>query len=131
MYAVGLWSAPFLTSPMQGGMLSDMTVSRPLFVEEHGLRLLLEKDGVGIELPRECYEAGDWAMAITEAYEAGKPQKESKRSETARGMNLDKRDVEGRELAKSVMDWVREWGGKLRDARSQSFGYSNNSCAAL
>lgn len=88
-------------------------VSRPLFVEEHGLRLLLDKDGVGVELLRECYEAGDWANGITEAYEMGKAKKERKRIDVMQGIDLDKRDVEGQQLAKTVIAWVREWDEKM------------------
>jgi len=91
------------------------SVSRPLFVEEHGLRLLLEKEGVGVELPRQCYEEGDWAGAVQEAYEAGKLSKERKRREMAHGINLDKRDIEGRELAEKVVGWIHHWGGKLAE----------------
>ena len=90
-------------------------MSRPLFVEEHGLRLLLDKEGVGVELLRECYEAGDWGTAIAEAYSKGREQKERRRSEAACGVNVDKREREGRELATTVVDWVGEWGARGRD----------------
>ncbi|KAJ2917439.1 hypothetical protein MD484_g2995, partial [Candolleomyces efflorescens] len=95
-------------------------VSRPLFVEEHGLRLLLEKEGVGIELLREHYEAGDWATAIMDAYSRGTSRKQQKRSEMARGLNVDKRDREGRDLATTVVEWVKEWSTKVREAQSSS-----------
>jgi hypothetical protein len=75
---------------------------------------------VGIELLRESYEAGDWATAIMEAYSKGNSKKEQKRSEMARGVNVDKRDQEGRELATTVVEWVKEWSVKLREAQSSS-----------
>ena len=34
-------------------ILNFVYVSRPLFIEGHRLRLLLERDGVGVELSRE------------------------------------------------------------------------------
>ncbi|KAF9000646.1 hypothetical protein BDQ17DRAFT_1205065, partial [Cyathus striatus] len=54
-------------------------VSRPLFIEEHGLRLLLESEGVGVELGRQSYEAGDWASAVEEAWAKGRESKGKKR----------------------------------------------------
>ncbi|PFH53134.1 hypothetical protein AMATHDRAFT_73660 [Amanita thiersii Skay4041] len=53
-------------------------VSRPLFIEEHGLRLLLEKEGVGVELSRASYEEGEWAKAISQAWELGREEKARK-----------------------------------------------------
>ncbi|KIJ66909.1 hypothetical protein HYDPIDRAFT_85219 [Hydnomerulius pinastri MD-312] len=47
-------------------------VSRPLFVEEHGLKLLLSQQGVGVELFRAAYEVGDWASAVEEAWLLGR-----------------------------------------------------------
>ena len=38
-------------------------VPRPLFIEEHGLRLFLEREGVGVELERVKYEVSEWAEA--------------------------------------------------------------------
>ncbi|KAI5892887.1 uncharacterized protein SCHCODRAFT_02668278 [Schizophyllum commune H4-8] len=55
-------------------------VSRPLFIEEHGLRLLLDEEGTGVELARAAYEQGDWAGAVEEAYQRGAPSKALKRA---------------------------------------------------
>ncbi|KAJ7081811.1 hypothetical protein B0H15DRAFT_764286, partial [Mycena belliarum] len=82
-------------------------VSRPLFIEEHGLRRLLDHEGVGVELPRQSYEAGDWAGAIEEAWNKGKGAKDSKRLDGMAGSGLKKREEEGRELASMVVRWVR------------------------
>ncbi|KDR78951.1 hypothetical protein GALMADRAFT_244628 [Galerina marginata CBS 339.88] len=84
-------------------------VSRPLFIEEHGLRLLLDQEGVGVELSRQSYEAGDWASAVTEALAKGKDTKEKKRSDMGNEIGLDKREEEGRDLAGTVTEWVRAW----------------------
>lgn len=106
-------------------------VSRPLFIEEHGLRLLLEQEGVGVELSRQSYEAGDWASAVEEAFARGEDMKARKRkygdpawrcSEDANdgcagvcggglsvGSGAKDRQVEGREMAAQVMDWIKKW----------------------
>lgn len=80
-------------------------VSRPLFVEEHGLRALLEREGTGVELSREMYEAGDWAGHIAIAYEAGRERKELRR---VLG-NDDTRKKECAQLARQIVEWVHEW----------------------
>ncbi|KAF7289592.1 hypothetical protein HMN09_01321200 [Mycena chlorophos] len=79
-------------------------VSRPLFIEEHGLRRWLESDGVGVELARDKYEAGDWAGAIEEAYTSGRAAKERMRAQGGR-----KGDDGGTELARMVVDWAAKW----------------------
>ena len=81
------------------------TVPRPLFIEEYGLRLLLDQEGVGVELSRSAYETGEWASAIQEAFEKGKEAKARKRFEGETG----KRKEEGRQLARQVIEWVEEW----------------------
>jgi hypothetical protein len=85
-------------------------VSRPLFIEEHGLRRLLDHDGVGVELSRESYEAGDWAGAIETAWQNGKAGKSSKRKSGEAGLSLKTREEEGRKLAMMVGDWAEKWG---------------------
>jgi hypothetical protein len=103
------------------------TVSRPLFVEEHGLRLLLERDGVGVELGRLAYEEGDWAAKVKEAWELGRQAKERKRQDEGKALALEmecadakngetnlmsgarKRAEEGREMAKGLIAWVEQW----------------------
>ncbi|KAF8802505.1 hypothetical protein BYT27DRAFT_7226400 [Phlegmacium glaucopus] len=74
-------------------------VSRPLFIEEHGLRLLLDREGIGIELSRQKYEAGDWSSTVTEAFISGQAMKGRKRYEMANGIGVDKREEEGKKLA--------------------------------
>lgn len=84
-------------------------VSRPLFIEEHGLRRFLEKDGVGVELSRELYEAGDWSGAIDTAWQNGRAAKESIRRDGEAAVRIEKRVEEGRELATMIVQWVEKW----------------------
>ena len=79
-------------------------MSRPLFIEEHGLRLLLEKDGIGVELSRDAYESGEWADAVKEAWSKGKVLKEAHRQ--MGGTNY--RQEQGARMAESLVDWVDE-----------------------
>ncbi|KAF9453486.1 hypothetical protein P691DRAFT_771456 [Macrolepiota fuliginosa MF-IS2] len=98
-------------------------VSRPLFIEEHGLRMYLDQEGVGIELSRAAYEGGEWARSVEEAYHKGWTLKEQKKrkefefwtqlkrmdEEGVDGRDerrLSERERQGREMAKDVVDWV-------------------------
>jgi len=72
------------------------------------LRLLLDREGVGIELSRQSYEAGDWSSAIEDAWTQCKALKRRKRSDMARGIDLEKREREGRDLAETVVQWVKK-----------------------
>jgi len=81
-------------------------VSRPLFIEEHGLRLLLSHSGVGVELSRGAYEAGEWAGAVEDAWVKGRERKSARyRLGTADG----ERSQEAKAIAERVVDWVEEW----------------------
>ncbi|KAH8100949.1 hypothetical protein BXZ70DRAFT_988629 [Cristinia sonorae] len=80
-------------------------VPRPLFIEEFGLRLLLNQSGVGVELSRSKYESGEWASAIEEAWSKGKEGKRVKRLEGETG----KRREEGRVMAEGIVEWVERW----------------------
>lgn len=88
-------------------------VPRPLFIEEHGLRRLLNSEGVGVELSREKYEDGDWAESVQEAWERGKEKKAWKRRVGENG----ERRREGEGIAKELVGWVQEW--KRRDAETE------------
>ncbi|EKM78647.1 hypothetical protein AGABI1DRAFT_128934 [Agaricus bisporus var. burnettii JB137-S8] len=101
-------------------------VSRPLFVEEHGLRMYLDQEGVGIELSRSGYENGEWAHSVEQAYIRGQDMKQRKREnelefhtqiqsstkETSGGGDhdtnerLSERERQGRQMARDVIDWV-------------------------
>ncbi|KAF9787482.1 hypothetical protein BJ322DRAFT_1099555 [Thelephora terrestris] len=83
-------------------------VSRPLFIEEHGLRLLLERDGVGVELSREDYEGGNWATTIEMAWNSGSEAKRGKRLEGETG----KRQEQVKEMGGRVVDWIVDWKWK-------------------
>ncbi|THH13145.1 hypothetical protein EW146_g7042 [Bondarzewia mesenterica] len=80
-------------------------VSRPLFVEEHGLRLYLSREGVGIEMEHEEYEAGNWAGKVAEAWQQGARRKHERRM----GENVQDRRQQGKEMAQFVVDWVSRW----------------------
>ncbi|KAA1467714.1 hypothetical protein DENSPDRAFT_869249 [Dentipellis sp. KUC8613] len=80
-------------------------VSRPLFIEEHGLRLLLDHEGVGVEMAHEEYEAGEWAARIREAWARGAQAKRERRA----GVRVVDRVAKGREMAEFVVRWVDEW----------------------
>lgn len=84
---------------------SFRSVSRPLFVEEHGLRLLLEREGVGVEMSRDAYEAGEWASAVSDAWRAGAKRKLERRA----GKHAPDRRAQGQKMARDVIAWVNEW----------------------
>lgn len=107
MYAVCLWFVASLS--FIGSRLTVYSVSRPLFIEEHGLRVLLDQEGIGVELSRQKYEAGDWSLAVTEAFINGRDMKRRKRYEMANGIGVDKREQEGKKLAGTVTEWVKAW----------------------
>ncbi|GAA5853614.1 hypothetical protein JCM8547_007384 [Rhodosporidiobolus lusitaniae] len=54
-------------------------VPRPLFVEEFGLKRLMQARGTSLELDRADFEAGRWEFHIEEAYEQGRVVKEEAR----------------------------------------------------
>ncbi|KAJ3889997.1 hypothetical protein GG344DRAFT_50497 [Lentinula edodes] len=97
-------------------------VSRPLFVEELGLRVLLENDGVGVEMSRAEYEGGRWVERVKEAWEKARVAKEWKRrveggekQKIINGNGADRiteREAEIRDMARVVVDWVEDfWRG--------------------
>lgn len=81
--------------------LHTPTVPRPLFVEEHGLRLLLEAEGTGVELSRHEYETGQWAKKVEKAYRQGKKANHTK--------NRTQNEQEVMDLASWVVENVRTW----------------------
>ncbi|KAI1796995.1 hypothetical protein LXA43DRAFT_911338 [Ganoderma leucocontextum] len=102
-------------------------VPRPLFVEEHGLRAFLEREGVGVRMERERYERGEWAGCVEEAYLKGREGKERKRREGETG----RRAEEGREMARYLVEWVGRWqAGVARadgePAKTSSEGMNGN-----
>lgn len=76
-------------------------VPRPLFVEEHGLRLLLEEEGTGVELSRHEYESGQWAKKVEQAYLQGKKVRST--------MDLNENEKEVKNLASWVFESLRTW----------------------
>jgi hypothetical protein len=84
-------------------------VSRPLFIEEYGLRLLLQEEGVGIEISRTAYENGNWNATVQEAWERGKERKWEKRKREGKSGTGNGSKVT---IADGVVGWVKEWWGK-------------------
>ncbi|KZW02889.1 hypothetical protein EXIGLDRAFT_664914 [Exidia glandulosa HHB12029] len=78
-------------------------VPRPLFLEEAGLRILIQTRGVGLEMTREQYESGDWATLVQQAWELGREKKAAK---IQRGVDTQ-RQKELRTLAGQVLEWIR------------------------
>lgn len=64
-------------SPQQPTHIS--AVPRPLFVEEFGLKRLMQQRGTSLELDRADFEAGRWEFHVAEAYERGREEKEESR----------------------------------------------------
>jgi len=95
------------SAPFVGGKAFAVynPVSRPLFIEEHGLRLLLDHEGVGVEMTRDAYEAGEWACAVSEAWSAGGQRKLERRA----GEHAPDRRAQGLQMARDVVAWVNEW----------------------
>ncbi|KAI0326951.1 hypothetical protein GY45DRAFT_1309622 [Cubamyces sp. BRFM 1775] len=87
-------------------------VPRPLFIEEHGLRLFLEREGVGVELSRAQYELGEWAGAVEAAWQAGRAAKMRKRAEGETGRRME----EGGRMAREVVEWVERWKAGVADS---------------
>jgi hypothetical protein len=90
-------------------------VSRPLFIEEHGLRLLLEQRGTGVELSRSAYEAGDWANAVGTAWVKGREAKAVKLERESKGEMRKDEDV--CTMASRIHDWVWEWWATKQQSR--------------
>ena len=55
-------------------------VPRPLFVEEFGLKRLMDDSGTAVPMARADFEAGRWARLILQAWEAGWRKKEKHRA---------------------------------------------------
>ncbi|BGP34557.1 hypothetical protein JCM10296v2_006379 [Rhodotorula toruloides] len=81
-------------------------VPRPLFVEEFGLKRLMQARGVSLELDRADFEAGRWEFHIEEAYEQGRAAKEEARKTGF----VDERagEVIRREIEAFMEQWQRK-----------------------
>ena len=124
LYSLRLWYVIFLASILNLSIERPFfVVSRPLFIEEHGLRMYLDQEGVGVELSRASYEGGEWAKSIQEAYCKGREMKETKRKkeyefcmllkqldqegvESDDDRRLSERERQGRDMARDVVEWV-------------------------
>lgn len=65
--------------PLLHLLTSAPIVPRPLFVEEFGLKRLMQQRGTSLELDRSDFEAGRWEFHIAEAHKRGKEEKEESR----------------------------------------------------
>ena len=67
---------------------------------------MLEESGVGVELTRSAYEAGEWAGAVREAWLRGKARKAQQRAYFGPG-GTKRRPVSN--VPNQVVEWVEEW----------------------
>ncbi len=87
-------------------------------MEEHGLRLLLEREGVGVEMSQDAYEAGEWARAVSDAWRTGAKRKLERRA----GKHAPDRHAQGMKMAKDVITWVNEWAAASSNLTEDSEG---------
>lgn len=78
-------------------IIDPALVPRPLFIEEYGLRLLLEAKGVGVELSHHDYESGNWIVAIERAFELKRRSFDSKK------------ETDMSPTVKYLLDWLNNW----------------------
>lgn len=83
-----------------------LLVPRPAICEEMGLKLLLEQEGVGVEISREKYESGDWADLVEEAWTTGQSLKEQRRELGTVGRDARRKDTA--RFAGTIVDWMRD-----------------------
>lgn len=76
----------------------------------------METSGVGVLLPQERYEMGDWAGKIEEAYEKGKYMKATKRKEG--WSDIRKREADA--MAKDLVSWVNGWYDAVHSDSSET-----------
>ncbi|KAF8339585.1 uncharacterized protein EI90DRAFT_2966730 [Cantharellus anzutake] len=81
-------------------------VPRPAIIEEIGLKLWLEAEGVGVEFTREKYESGDWAGAVQGAWERGESTGLRERRRFAGYKEVEERISEGDDMARKLYDWI-------------------------
>lgn len=67
------------TSASSDPCVATGTVPRPLFVEEFGLKRLMETSGTSLPMSRADFEAGRWASLVTTAWEMGRERKAAHR----------------------------------------------------
>ncbi|CEQ41688.1 SPOSA6832_03426, partial [Sporobolomyces salmonicolor] len=69
----------FLLPVLPWMLTPSPAVPRPLFVEEFGLKRLMQARGTSLELDRADFEAGRWEFHVEEAYAHGRAAKEEAR----------------------------------------------------
>lgn len=82
---------------------------RPLFVEEFGLKRLMEAQGTALPMTRADFEAGNWAKLIEQAYELGKEKRSRHIEQFERRMSSGvKEDSAACIIAKEVEKFMLE-----------------------
>ncbi|KAG6856509.1 hypothetical protein H0H87_003702 [Tephrocybe sp. NHM501043] len=99
----------FYVAPRDVYMPDLTAVGDVLLGKLHGLRLLLDREGVGVELSRQSYEAGDWALAVEDAWARGKAAKCRKRADAWAGKGMDTKQKQGLDMARMVVSWTQDW----------------------
>jgi hypothetical protein len=67
--------------------------------------MLMQSQGVGVELSREEYESGNWAGKVKEAWRQGRRAKDAKR----KAGDDPKRHADIDDMAMSLLQWVKRW----------------------
>lgn len=84
-------------------------VPRPLFVEEFGLKRLMEASGTALPMTRADFEAGNWAKLIEQAYELGREKRQKHVEEFKKRVSSGiKEDSAACIIAKEVEKFMRE-----------------------
>jgi hypothetical protein len=64
---------------------------------------------MGLELSRTAYEAGEWASSVEDAWRRGRAEKRDKRMKEQVANMPSERDIEVRQIARKVGQWVNDW----------------------
>lgn len=84
-------------------------VPRPLFVEEFGLKRLMDQRGTALPMTRADFEAGRWSKLVLQAYEMGKKKKEQHREDhLARLASGEQEESAGTIISLELEKFMRE-----------------------
>lgn len=87
--------------------MAGKQVPRPLFVEEFGLKRLMETRGTCLSMSRADFEAGRWASLVLQAYEMGKEKKKNHRREwVEREKNGVHEESAGEVIVRELEGWL-------------------------
>lgn len=82
-----------------------VTVPRPLFVEEFGLKRLMETSGTSLPISRSQFESGQWSAHVLKAWEMGREKK----------AELQRRHMKGEYGVKASEIIAKELEGFMRE----------------